>query len=359
MRAIQPSSEQQAGDLGGAERRAGQRRRLCEDDDDRIVEGCGRLVKTTRTKTSAERRGDAELRLDAGERGRPRRARADRKQARGQPIGGTRRRHRGAQRRALLRAVIEVDVRSRRLLGVASVVAVVGLRVSADADQDEARRRDVRVGQQLGQLLDPIHAAGSELHDEHDLVDGACERQRVDDGGERRRVDHDDVGDLLRLVDELLCGRQRQQLRAAAAGLLGQQQCEVLVPDRAVTRLSSRVASPVSTLVTPTSTLIPNALPIVGRRRSPSIRITRLWVRARDVASEIAEVVLPSPGPGLVIRIEVAPAELLRDPVSTARRVRYASIEPRRRLFQSNGWSLAARSWGTRARIGSRYWARI
>ena len=71
----------------------------------------------------------------------------------------------------------------------------------------------------------------------------------------------------------------------------------------------------------PCLTLRLNALPIAGLRRSPSIRITRLSVSASDAASEIAEVVLPSPGPGARDQDRRRPVRLPRIRPETARRV--------------------------------------
>ena len=72
----------------------------------------------------------------------------------------------------------------------------------------------------------------------------------------------------------------------------------------------------------PTRARTPSAAPIVGRRKSASIRITLLPASASDEARLIAVVVLPSDGDGPVTRIERLLPSSRRWAASVARSVR-------------------------------------
>ena len=67
----------------------------------------------------------------------------------------------------------------------------------------------------------------AELDDQEDVVHVARERQRVDDVGERRRVDDHVVGDLACVVDQLARGGEREELGDPAALVVGQEEAEV------------------------------------------------------------------------------------------------------------------------------------
>ena len=82
------------------------------------------------------------------------------------------------------------------------------------------------------------------------------------------------------------------------------------------------VAMPFSTLAMPREALMPSALPTLGRRRSASIRITRLPASASEAARLSAVVVLPSEGEAPVIRTARGMSSLPRRAVSVARSVR-------------------------------------
>ena len=67
---------------------------------------------------------------------------------------------------------------------------------------------------------------------------------------------------------------------------------------------------------------MPSVLPIVGRRRSASMRITECPASASDAARLIAVVVLPSPAEAPVTRMERGPARPPRVAARVARSVR-------------------------------------
>ena len=75
---------------------------------------------------------------------------------------------------------------------------------------------------------------------------------------------------------------------------------------------SSTVALSSRTLTTPCLTDTLSAREIAGRRRSASIRITRLPAAASELARLIAVVVLPSDGEEPVIRIALEVSRLPR-----------------------------------------------
>ena len=117
------------------------------------------------------------------------------------------------------------------------------------------------------------------------LVGLAGERQRVDHLGQRRRVDDHVVGELARLLDHPLGGGEREQLGDPPALVVGEQQPEVR-RRRPVPGPGRR--SKVEAFSSRTLTMPPLSAPHAegaadgGRRRSASIRITRLPASASE-----------------------------------------------------------------------------
>ena len=142
-------------------------------------------------------------------------------------------------------------------------------------------------------------------HHQHDVVDLAGERHRVDHLGERRRVEHHVVGEALGLLEQRLRGRQREHLGEPVVGAVDQQHARGC--RRTAGRARARPRAPRCRAARRRfrrGAWTPSASPTVGRRKSASIRITRLPASASEEARLIAVVVLPSEGDGPVTRME-------------------------------------------------------
>ena len=147
--------------------------------------------------------------------------------------------------------------------------------------------------------------ARAEPRDQHHVVDLPRQRHRVDHLGERRRVEHHVVRQALGVLEQGLGGRQREHLGQPVVGAVDEQRRTGCRRTAAPARARPRATTlPSSTSPMPTRARTPSASPTVGRRKSASIRITRLPASASDEARLIAVVVLPSEGDGPVTRTE-------------------------------------------------------